>query len=81
VEGNTYATTCPLVLTRGRRVVTILTTVGLESAVSDDLARKRFTELKERAGQRLVTGHSVYSYPTPNSTSSGPRWSLPPSTS
>ena len=28
----------------------------MESTVSDDLARKKFTELKERAGQRLVTG-------------------------
>jgi Domain of unknown function (DUF4334)/GXWXG protein len=37
-------------------VFAILTAVGLESTVSDDLARKRFTELKERAGQRLVTG-------------------------
>jgi len=26
--------------------------------MSDDLARKKFTELKERAGQRLVTGPS-----------------------
>ena len=46
----------PLVLARGRSVFTILTAAGLESTVSDDLARKKFTELKERAGQRLVTG-------------------------
>jgi hypothetical protein len=37
-------------------VFTILTAAGSESTVSDDLARKRFTELKERAGQRLATG-------------------------
>ncbi|MFJ9370899.1 DUF4334 domain-containing protein [Nocardia sp. NPDC101769] len=30
--------------------------VGLESTVSNDLARKKFSEFKERAGQRLVTG-------------------------
>jgi Domain of unknown function (DUF4334)/GXWXG protein len=39
-----------------RSVFAILTAAGLESTVSDDLARKKFTELKERAGQRLVTG-------------------------
>jgi hypothetical protein len=37
-------------------VFTSVTAAGSEGNVSDDLARKKFTELKERAGRRLVTG-------------------------
>jgi hypothetical protein len=51
----------PLVLTRGRSVFTILTAAELESTVSDDLARKKFTESRSllnddvtRSGRRRV---------------------------
>ena len=48
------ASSRPAWATKGMTVVcsTILTAAGLESTVSDDLARKKFTELKDRAGQR-----------------------------
>ena len=38
--------------------VDVFTAVSSESTMSDNLARKKFTELKERAGQRLVSGTS-----------------------
>jgi hypothetical protein len=40
----------PLVVARRRNVLTIFTAAGLESTMSDDLARKGFAELKERTG-------------------------------